>query len=126
MKLIVSQKSEAPIYEQLYEQIAVATLSGELRPDEALPSIRHVANELGVSVITVKNAYELLERDGYIYTRAGKGSFVAPDNIDGMRDKRAVAASDKLKQAIEYCKSVGLSKQETEQIISDLIKSIFE
>ena len=68
MKLIVSQKSEAPIYEQLYEQIAVATLSGELRPDEALPSIRHVANELGVSVITVKKAYELLELDGYIYT----------------------------------------------------------
>ena len=69
MKLIVLTRNEQPIYEQLFEQIRAQVLSGELQPHYCLPSIRTVSRELGISVIPVKTAYDLLEKDGYIYGR---------------------------------------------------------
>ena len=90
LKLVISPKSERPIYEQVYNQIATGILSGELAPDSTLPSIRGIAAELGISVITVKSAYDALEKDGYIYTRAGKGCFVSPETPSSLMDRRLV------------------------------------
>lgn len=117
MKLVVSQKSEKPIYEQLYEQIAAGILSGVLPSDFCLPSIRKIACELGISVITVKNAYERLENEGYIYTRAGKGCFVGAHPKETLDKRRYDYAESSLAAAVCYCKSLGLSEEETVELV---------
>lgn len=112
MKLVISPKSEKPIYEQVYDRIAAGVLSGELAPDTMLPSIRGIATELGISVITVKNAYDALEKDGYIYTRAGKGCFVRSGTADSLLKKRECEGEKSLSAAVAYCRSLGLSDEE--------------
>lgn len=77
MDILISNSCGSPIYQQIYDQIKVAILSGELREGDMLPSIRALAKDLRISVITTKRAYEELERGGYIYTAAGKGCFVS-------------------------------------------------
>ena len=118
MDLVINPKSGTPIYEQIYRTISAQILNGALAPDECLPSIRTVAREIGVSVITVKNAYERLEREGYIYTQAGRGCFVGAHSETRLEDKRLRVAQEKLSRAIEDCTALGLSKNE----ISDLFK----
>ena len=81
MNLIISNSSGKPIYEQITAQIKNSILSGELQEGEALPSMRALAKDLRISVITTKRAYEDLERDGFVVTVAGKGCFVAPRNL---------------------------------------------
>ena len=82
MDIIISNSSGQPIYEQICRQIKGAIASGKLKPGEMLPSIRSLARDLRISVITTKRAYEELERDGFIQTVAGKGSFVAPQDLE--------------------------------------------
>lgn len=86
MDIIISNSSGAPIYEQICSQIKGKIISGELKEGDALPSIRLLAKELRISVITTKRAYEELERDGFLVTYAGKGSFVAGKNLDLIRE----------------------------------------
>ena len=81
MKILINYKNGAPIYEQIYSQLKNQIISGAASANEALPSIRSLAKDLGISVITTKRAYDELEREGFIYTVAGKGSFVAQKNI---------------------------------------------
>ena len=120
MFLHISDKSDIPIYEQLYEQISGQILRGELAADFCLPSIRTVAKELGISVITVKNAYELLERDKFIYTRAGKGCFVAEHAPENLEQKRIKIAEEKLKTDIAYYKNLQISSEELIELIKKL------
>ena len=87
MNILIDNKSGTPIYDQIYTQVKQQIISGELREDEALPSIRSLAKDLRISVITTKRAYEELERDGFIYTVAGKGSFVAARNTGLLREE---------------------------------------
>ncbi len=87
MNILIDNKSGTPIYDQIYTQVKQQIISGELREDEALPSIRSLAKDLRISVITTKRAYEELERDGFIYTVAGKGSFVAARNTELLREE---------------------------------------
>ena len=87
MNLFIDNKSGKPIYEQIYSQIKAQIISGELCEDEALPSIRNLAKDLRISVITTKRAYEELEREGFLYTVAGKGCFVAPKNVELLREE---------------------------------------
>ena len=122
MKLVISPKSEKPIYEQVYDRIASGILSGELAADVMLPSIRGIATELGISVITVKNAYDALENDGYIYTRAGKGCFVSPKTHDSLVEKRTREGKKSLSDSIAYCRSLGLADEE----IADLTRKILD
>lgn len=122
MKLVVSQKSDKPIYEQIYEQIAVGILSGAILPLTMLPSIRGIAAELGISVITVKNAYDLLERDGYIYTEAGRGCFVHRIEPSLLELKRDTAAIKKFREAVDYAKSIGLNDEEIKNTVAELLK----
>ena len=82
MVIILSNSSDEPIYQQIITQIKAAIMSGELRPGEALPSLRVLASQLRISIITTKRAYEELERDGFIETIAGKGCYVKQQNAD--------------------------------------------
>ena len=87
MNILIDNRSGTPIYDQIYTQVKQQIISGELTEDEALPSIRSLAKDLRISVITTKRAYEELERDGFIYTVAGKGSFVAARNLELLREE---------------------------------------
>ena len=119
MNLSVNPNDKTPIYRQLYEQIASEVLSGALAPYTPLPPIRTVSKELGVSMITVRGAWEMLERDGYLLTRAGSGCFVAPLN-DAHRqtkvDERLSAAVDAL---ISDARSLGVEKETLIGMIKD-------
>lgn len=119
MKLIVQSKSETPIYEQLYNQIVLQILGGQITANECLPSIRVVARELQISVIPVKTAYEKLEKEGYMYTIPAKGCFVA-DIRTQHRNKKMALATQSLKIAVDYCKQLGLTYQETIEIVEKL------
>jgi GntR family transcriptional regulator len=83
--ILIDNKSGAPIYDQIYSQIKSQIISGALREDEMLPSIRALAKDLRISFITTKRAYEELEKDGFIYTVPAKGCYVAPKNVELLR-----------------------------------------
>ncbi len=87
MQIYIDNRSGAPIYDQIYTQIKNQIINGDLQADEALPSIRNLAKDLRISVITTKRAYDELERDGFIYTLPAKGCFVAPKNVELLREE---------------------------------------
>ncbi len=87
MDLLIDNKSGSPIYDQIYTQIKAEIISGKLPEDAALPSIRNLAKDLHISVITTKRAYDELEKEGFIYTVSGKGCFVAPKNVELLREE---------------------------------------
>ncbi|HBK53865.1 MAG TPA: GntR family transcriptional regulator [Syntrophomonas wolfei] len=117
MNIVISNRSDEPIYNQIYQQLRGAIIREELTAGEPLPSIRNLARELQVSVITTKRAYEELERDGYIETVAGKGSFVAPQNAELLREKRVNLVEEKLLAIIQEARSLGLSLPELQRIV---------
>ncbi len=112
MNIIISNASPEPIYQQIVTQLKQLILEGELNEAEGLPSIRTLAKELQISVITTKRAYEELERDGYIETVAGKGSFVAAQNKELLREKRLRVVEEKVADAIAASKTAGLDRQD--------------
>lgn len=112
MDVVISTTSGQPIYQQIYEQISAQILRGELKSGECLPPIRMVASELRISVITIKKAWEELERAGFIYTMAGKGCFVAPLAVSGLLDKRDSLAEERLKKELRYYRELGVKKKE--------------
>lgn len=122
MNIIISNSVEEPIYEQIVNQIKNQIMMGELAADEMLPSIRNLAKELQISVITTKRAYEELEREGYIATVPGKGSFVAAQNKEILKEMRLKIVEEKLLEAVEAGKSIGLSAKELE----DMLKLLYE
>ena len=117
MYIFVDNKREAPIYEQIYEQIKAQIISGELSEDEALPSIRNLAKDLRISVITTKRAYDELEAEGFIYTVAGKGCFVAEKNLDLVREQQLKDLEGHLTAAVELAKSCNISHQELHEML---------
>ncbi len=120
MKIVLSNTSEHPIYQQIFEQLSSQIIRGELESDAALPPIRTTAKELRVSIITVKKAWELLERGGFIYTVVGRGSFVAPLSAPELNDKRDSMVMDRLKKDVEYYRKLGLSVDELVEVIREL------
>jgi GntR family transcriptional regulator len=111
MNIVISGTSDKPIYQQLYEQISAQIVKGELEQGCCLPPIRTVAKELRISVITVKKAWEELERRGFIHTMVGKGCFVAP-RVGELITKRGEMAAERLKKDIGYYRSLGLTLEE--------------
>ncbi|MDU1474964.1 MAG: GntR family transcriptional regulator [Clostridium perfringens] len=109
MNIVVSNTSGVPIYEQIAKAIKNEILSGDLKENSALPSIRSLASELRVSVITTKRAYEELERDGFIYTLPGKGSYVAEQNKELLMEEKLREIEEKLGEAIDIADSIGLN-----------------
>ena len=117
MDIIISNASGKPIYEQITSQIKTMILNGTLKEGEALPSMRLLAKELRISVITTKRAYEDLERDGFIETATGRGSFVAGKNLDFVREEHLRMIEDKLQDAVKLAKTAGISPDELIEIL---------
>ena len=122
MNIIISNASDKPIYEQIYTQIKGSILRGECKEGEPLPSIRALAKELRISVITTKRAFDDLERDGFIYSVQGKGSFVAAKNKEVLREEYLRQAENKLEEAIELGRSGGLSDEELKEMFLLILK----
>ena len=122
MNLILSNANGAPIYEQIYTQLKAAILTGELQEGEALPSLRQLAKDLRISVITTKRAYDELERDGFIYTVAAKGCYVAPKNTELIREEHLRQLEEHLRAAAKLAALCALSDEE----LFDLYKTIRE
>lgn len=109
MNIIISNTSDKPIYQQIFDQISSQIVKGDIVSGSALPSIRTVAKELRISVITIKKAWEELERYGFIYTMVGKGCFVADLSADDLVDKRSELINKKMSKDMKYYKELGLS-----------------
>lgn len=117
MNIIISNSSPEPLYEQIVKQIKNQIIIGELEPGDSLPSIRNLAKDLRISVITTKRAYEELEKEGFIETVAGKGSFVAGQNMELLREKRLRLIEEKLSEVISESKVLGISKDELKEML---------
>ncbi|WP_353095761.1 GntR family transcriptional regulator [Tissierella praeacuta] len=122
MKIIVSNSSSESIYEQIAKQIKAMIIKGELEEGEALPSIRGLAKDLQISVITTKRAYEELEKEGFIETMQGKGSFVAMQNKELLKEKKLKIIEDKLSEVVQESKLLGLRYAE----IKEMLRILFE
>lgn len=122
MKILISNSSKKPIYEQISFQIKEQIISGKLSKDELLPSIRNLAKEIQVSVITTKRSYEDLERDGFIYTVPGKGTFVAGQTINTLKVKKYEIIEEDLIKIVKDCKSLNISRDELIQRINLIYK----
>ncbi|MCI8478509.1 MAG: GntR family transcriptional regulator [Oscillospiraceae bacterium] len=118
MELMISHSSGVPIYDQITRQIKGLILQGELREGEALPSMRLLAKELRISVITTKRAYEELEREGLITTMPGKGCFVAPQNPALLREETLRRMEEHLSQAVDIAKTGGISLVEMTEALN--------
>ena len=116
LNIVISNSSGKPIYEQITNQVKAAILSGELSPGDALPSMRLLAKELRISVITTKRAYEELEREGFVETVVGKGSFVARQNRELLREARLREVEARLEQAVEAARAGGVSLAELQEM----------
>jgi len=112
MEIILSNSSGKPIYEQITDQIKEQILTGGLAAGDALPSMRLLAKELRISVITTKRAYEELEREGFLTTVPGKGCFVAPRDLELVREDCLRRVEEHLSQAVDIAKSGGISLEE--------------
>ena len=118
MELIIRNTTNQPIYDQIYSQIKAQIIAGKLSPGEALPSIRALAKDLRISVITTKRAYEELEREGFINTVPGKGCFVAPQNPELAREDALRRAEEHLSQAVDIAKTAGLTLSELTETLN--------
>lgn len=123
MEIIISNSSDKPIYEQISTQIKNAILSGELATGQALPSIRSLASDLHVSVITTKRAYYDLEALGFIETRQGKGSFVAGGNVELLREEQLRHIESLLQEALNNAETARVSLPELHDILDTLAES---
>ena len=120
MDIIISNSGGVPIYDQITRQMKGLILRGELKEGEALPSMRLLAKELRISVITTKRAYEELEREGFITTVPGKGCFVAPRNLELVREDALRRAEEHLSAAVNVAKVGGLTLEELTQTLTIL------
>ena len=122
MDIIITNQSDRPIYEQIMDQIKAQIMNGELKEGDALPSMRLLAKELRISIITTKRAYEELEREGYIYTIKGKGSFVS-DTLSAADSKRKEIMDDMEKLVTKALMS-GITTEELEKMLAMCMENI--
>ena len=122
MNIIISNNSSTPIYEQIKTAIKQAIFTNELKEEDTLPSVRSMANDLKISFLTVKKAYDELEEEGYIKTVQGKGSFVAPKNIELIREEKLKEIQDHIEKVYDISKIANISEDE----VKELFRMIFE
>ena len=120
----ISNSSSVPLYEQIQIQIKSQILNGQLKAGDGLPSIRSLAKELKVSIITIKRSYEELEKDGYLETVTGKGSFVASQNKERLKEVAMYEVESKLEEIIRQAKSVGMTLEEGLEIFKSLYEEV--
>lgn len=117
MHILIDNRSGAPIYDQIYSQIKSQIISGALKEDEMLPSIRGLAKDLRISFITTKRAYEELEKDGFLYTVPGKGCFVAPKNVELLREENLKKIEEHIEEIVKLAATCGLSGQDIVEMV---------
>ena len=117
MDIIISNANNSPIYEQIYRQIKNSILSGSLQEGDMLPSIRALAKDLRISVITTKRAYDELEKDGYIHTVAGKGCFVAEKNTELIREENLRQIEQHLRAVADLAAACNLSRGDVSELL---------
>lgn len=120
MDIIISNSSGVPIYEQIIAQIKAMILNGTLAEGDALPSMRVLAKELRISLITTKRAYEELEREGYIASFTGKGSFVQPKNLELVREEQLRMVDEHFREAVTAAKLCDISLEELQELLAML------
>lgn len=120
MKIVISQNGTLAIYEQIVNQLKTAILTKELKAGEALPSIRSLAAELEVSVITTKRAYEELEKENLIRSTPGKGFYVCEYNTDYLKEKHYVMLEKRMAELLTECKKAGMTKEEIDMMVEEL------
>lgn len=121
MNILITDNRKEPIYQQIKKQIIQAVFHQELKPREALPSIRKLAKELGISAITARRAYEELEGEGFIVSRIGKGSFIAEHHDDWVKGQVMNTFKERLEEVIKEGKRTGLSAKEVQETIDLLV-----
>lgn len=112
MEVLIDNKSGSPIYDQIYSQIKSQIISGALKENELLPSIRGLAKDLRISFITTKRAYDELEKEGFIYTVQAKGCYVAPKNVELIREENLKKIEEHIEQIVQLAASCNLSREE--------------
>ena len=117
MKIIISNSSSIPIYEQIKQAIIEQILNNELQEDEALPSIRNLAQDIKISVMTIKKAYDELENEGYIVSRQGKGTFVAPKNTELVREQAQKEIESYMEKIIDIAKKFQIKQEEIIELV---------
>lgn len=117
LNIFIDNRSPMPIYDQIYDQIKSQIISGELSENEMLPSIRGLAKDLKISFITTKRAYEKLEGEGFIYTIPAKGCYVAPKNIELLREENLKKIEEHIEEILKLAKSCKLSGDEVIEMI---------
>ncbi len=120
MKILISNASDSPLYQQIKDQIKDAILKGELAAGDALPSIRAFANDIKVSVLTVRRVYDDLEQEGFVTSQVGIGTFVSAGNVELLRDSRRRVVEQKMQDMIKTAKSLGIGKEELSQMMDIL------
>ena len=118
MNILIDNKSGEPIYNQIYSQIKNQIISGALTEHEMLPSIRALAKDLRISFITTKRAYEELEREGFIYTLPAKGCYVAPKNVELLREENLKKIEAHIEQIIKLAQSCSLSREDIIEMLN--------
>ncbi len=118
MRMIISNSSPIPIYEQIKRSIIEQIISDELKEDEAIPSIRNLAADIKISVMTIKKAYDELESEGYIVSRQGKGTFVAPKNTALAKEKAQKDIEEYISKIVDIAKKLDIRKEEITDIFN--------
>ena len=122
MNIIISNNSSVPIYEQIKNAIKDAIISNELKEEEMLPSVRNLANDLKISFLTVKKAYDELETEGFIKTVQGKGSFVAPKNLEIIKEEKLKEIQDYIEKIYNISRIVNISEDEIKELFNIIFK----
>lgn len=118
MEIIISSNTSKPIYEQITSQIKAMVMSGELKTGDSIPSMRNLAKTIHVSVITVQKAYEDLQRDGFIETTVGKGSFISAKNKDFIQEEQQKIIEEHLMIAVDIAKSSGIKLEKLTELLA--------
>lgn len=124
MKIIISNTSDTPLYQQIKDQIKDAILKNELVEGDPLPSIRSFANDLQVSVLTIRRVYEELEQEGFIVSQVGIGTFVSASNVELLRDAKRRLVEQKMQDMIQTAKSLNISKDELNAMMDILYEEV--
>ncbi len=112
MNIVISQNNNLPIYEQIVRAIKNEIIAGNLKEEDALPSIRGLARDLQISIITTNRAYEELEKEGLIYSKAGKGFFVSRQNTNMLMEKKIQGMENDIAELVRECKKTGITKED--------------
>lgn len=122
MKIVISNTSDMPLYKQIEDQIIDAILKGDLSEGDTLPSIRSLANDLKVSVLTIRRVYDDLEKDGFVNRQVGIGTIVSAGNVELLRDSKRRLVEQKMLDMIQTAKALGITQQE----LNDMMNILFE